>query len=63
MTTATGGPSNLSMPGAKQHVGRVQVALICARTWHSVAWLGTLWHGWRGAKGVNEGRTDGAKSF
>jgi hypothetical protein len=22
------------MPGAKQHVGRVQLALICARTWH-----------------------------
>jgi hypothetical protein len=37
-----GGPSNLAAPREKQHAGRVQLALICARTWHSAVWFGTV---------------------
>jgi hypothetical protein len=58
-TPVPGGPSNLATPGAKQHVDRVQFGTNLRA---NMALGRVVWHGWRGAKGINEGRTDGAKS-
>jgi hypothetical protein len=45
-----GGPSNLGTPGEKQHAGRVQLAPIYARTWHSDVPIMSLWHQWHCAR-------------